>query len=219
MGEQRRFYRSDEEWTAIAERLKQTPCPHCKAVGTLIRHGGLYGFDESNPGAKRSAPGGSFAATAMHARLRPHVQRLARRQNPTAQPDHRRSVAVPPRRRRRQHSRGHPRHRRLAQRADLATHLETVRSGTKQNPHGPVWRCPPPELPAEPHSDRPRKSSPISGPPSPTPTVPSPPSNMRYGPSSSKTLSDTFRLHRCRTYETDFPLPDLMACARSRRLR
>lgn len=49
MGEERWFYRSDEEWIAIAERLKQTPCPHCKVVGTLIRHGFLRGFDESNP--------------------------------------------------------------------------------------------------------------------------------------------------------------------------
>ena len=37
---------------AIAERLKQTRCPHCKAVGTLIRHGFLYGFDESSPQRK-----------------------------------------------------------------------------------------------------------------------------------------------------------------------
>jgi hypothetical protein len=49
VGDQRWFYRSDEEWNAIAERLKQTPCPHCKAVGTLIRHGFLRGFDESSP--------------------------------------------------------------------------------------------------------------------------------------------------------------------------
>ncbi len=39
VGEERWFYRSDQEWTAIAERLKLTPCPHCKVVGTLIRHG------------------------------------------------------------------------------------------------------------------------------------------------------------------------------------
>ena len=52
MGEKRWFYRSDEEWSAIAERLKLTPCPHCKAVGTLIRHGFLYGFDESSPQRK-----------------------------------------------------------------------------------------------------------------------------------------------------------------------
>ncbi|MGL6095235.1 MAG: hypothetical protein ACRC7O_05450 [Fimbriiglobus sp.] len=31
------FYRSDGEWTALAERLKLTACPHCRAVGTLIR--------------------------------------------------------------------------------------------------------------------------------------------------------------------------------------
>ena len=48
MGQETWFYRSTEEWIAIAERLKQTPCPHCKVVGTLIRHGFLYGFDESN---------------------------------------------------------------------------------------------------------------------------------------------------------------------------
>ena len=43
LGEQRWFFRSPEEWLAIAQRLKQTPCPHCKVVGTLIRHGCLYG--------------------------------------------------------------------------------------------------------------------------------------------------------------------------------
>lgn len=48
MGEQRWFYRSAEEWNAIAERLKQTPWPHRKVVGTLIRHGNLHGYDESN---------------------------------------------------------------------------------------------------------------------------------------------------------------------------
>jgi hypothetical protein len=40
--------RSAEEWRAIAEGLKQTPCPHCKVVGTLNRHGCLYGFDENS---------------------------------------------------------------------------------------------------------------------------------------------------------------------------
>jgi hypothetical protein len=48
--QQTRFYRDAEEWNSIAERLKQTDCPHCKAVGTLIQHGFLYGYDESNPG-------------------------------------------------------------------------------------------------------------------------------------------------------------------------
>ena len=52
VGEERWFYRSAEEWIAIAERLKQTPCPHCKAVGTLIRHGYLRGFDDSSPQRK-----------------------------------------------------------------------------------------------------------------------------------------------------------------------
>ncbi len=49
MGEERWFYRDEQEWIAIAERLKLTPCPHCKAVGALIRHGFLDGFDESSP--------------------------------------------------------------------------------------------------------------------------------------------------------------------------
>lgn len=43
------FYRDEEEWITIAERLKQTSCPHCKSVGTLNRHGTLSGFDDSNP--------------------------------------------------------------------------------------------------------------------------------------------------------------------------
>jgi hypothetical protein len=43
------FYRNAEEWNALAERLKQTPCPHCKVVGALNQHGFLYGFDESSP--------------------------------------------------------------------------------------------------------------------------------------------------------------------------
>jgi hypothetical protein len=48
VGEQRWFCRSDQEWIAFAERLKQTACPHCKAVGTLIRHGFLHGYDEGD---------------------------------------------------------------------------------------------------------------------------------------------------------------------------
>jgi hypothetical protein len=52
VGQLRWFYRSAEEWNAMAERLKLTPCPHCKTVGTLIRHGFLYGFDETNPQRK-----------------------------------------------------------------------------------------------------------------------------------------------------------------------
>jgi hypothetical protein len=49
VGEERWFCRSAEEWSALAERLKQTPCPHCKVVGALIRHGYLRGYDESSP--------------------------------------------------------------------------------------------------------------------------------------------------------------------------
>lgn len=49
MGDERWFYRREEEWIEIAERLKQTPCPHCKTVGTLNRHGVLTGYDDSNP--------------------------------------------------------------------------------------------------------------------------------------------------------------------------
>ena len=41
------FYRDAEDFLAIANRLKLTPCPHCKVVGMLIRHGGLQGFEES----------------------------------------------------------------------------------------------------------------------------------------------------------------------------
>jgi hypothetical protein len=44
------FYRNAEEWNSIAERLKQTPCPHCKTVGALNQHGSLYGYDDSSPG-------------------------------------------------------------------------------------------------------------------------------------------------------------------------
>ena len=52
MGEERWFYRSEQEWNAIAEQLKQTPCPHCKVFGMLIRHGSLYGYDDSKPPRK-----------------------------------------------------------------------------------------------------------------------------------------------------------------------
>jgi hypothetical protein len=52
VGVERWFCRGDEEWHALAERLKLTACPHCKAVGTLIRHGFLRGFDDSSPRQK-----------------------------------------------------------------------------------------------------------------------------------------------------------------------
>jgi len=49
VGDERLLFRSDDEWPAFAERLKQTSCPHCNAVGALNRHGFLYGFDETSP--------------------------------------------------------------------------------------------------------------------------------------------------------------------------
>ena len=52
MGAQPWFYRNLEEWITIAEQLKLTPCPHCHVVGALIRHGFLYGFDDTSPQRK-----------------------------------------------------------------------------------------------------------------------------------------------------------------------
>jgi hypothetical protein len=47
-----RFYRTDQQRLAIVEQLKLTPCPHCNRVDSLILHGFLYGFDDSNPPRK-----------------------------------------------------------------------------------------------------------------------------------------------------------------------
>jgi hypothetical protein len=52
VSQQRLFCRSAEEWNALAESLKHTPCPHCNVVGALNRHGSLYGFDDSSPRRK-----------------------------------------------------------------------------------------------------------------------------------------------------------------------
>jgi hypothetical protein len=41
VSDQRWFCRGEAEWAAIVERLKLTACPHCRTVGTLIRHGVL----------------------------------------------------------------------------------------------------------------------------------------------------------------------------------
>jgi hypothetical protein len=49
VNEQPWFYRNDQDWNAIVQGLKLTPCPHCHTVGALIRHGSLYGFDDSCP--------------------------------------------------------------------------------------------------------------------------------------------------------------------------
>ncbi|QDU60273.1 hypothetical protein Pan216_11120 [Planctomycetes bacterium Pan216] len=42
------FYRDEEEFRRIHEKLKLTPCPHCHVVGTLILHGYLRGYDDHN---------------------------------------------------------------------------------------------------------------------------------------------------------------------------
>lgn len=39
---------SREEFERARSTLKVTPCPHCKAVGCLIRHGFLRGYDEQH---------------------------------------------------------------------------------------------------------------------------------------------------------------------------
>jgi len=46
------FFHDAEQWHAIVQRLKLTPCPHCHAVGYLIRHGALHGFDDTSPKRK-----------------------------------------------------------------------------------------------------------------------------------------------------------------------
>jgi hypothetical protein len=52
VGAERWFCRGADEGNALAERLKLMPCPHCKVVGTLIRHGYLRGYDDSSPRRK-----------------------------------------------------------------------------------------------------------------------------------------------------------------------
>ena len=44
----RRFFPCADEGDALSEQLKLIPCPHCKSVGNLIRHGFLYGFDDTS---------------------------------------------------------------------------------------------------------------------------------------------------------------------------
>lgn len=41
-----RFYDSDDDFLKIYQRLKMTPCPHCKVVGTLILNGIIHGYAE-----------------------------------------------------------------------------------------------------------------------------------------------------------------------------
>jgi hypothetical protein len=82
MADQHWFYRNDDEWIAIVERLKLTACPHCKAVGTLVRHGYLRGYDgEGDSPQRKSRPGPAnlLLEPRLPSRLRTHDQRLARR--------------------------------------------------------------------------------------------------------------------------------------------
>jgi hypothetical protein len=43
-----RFYKTDDELEQLRRRLKLTPCPHCKAVGTLIFYGWSCGWREND---------------------------------------------------------------------------------------------------------------------------------------------------------------------------
>jgi hypothetical protein len=47
-----RYYRSNDEFSRLRQNLKLTFCPHCKAVGTLILHGCLYGYAEGGDSNK-----------------------------------------------------------------------------------------------------------------------------------------------------------------------
>ena len=42
------FYNSQQEFKQLHLNLKQIQCPHCKAIGFLILHGFLYGYNESS---------------------------------------------------------------------------------------------------------------------------------------------------------------------------
>ena len=41
-----RICSSPQEVEALHAKLKTTPCPHCKSVGSLIRHGFLRGYEQ-----------------------------------------------------------------------------------------------------------------------------------------------------------------------------
>ena len=40
-----------QDWRQ-GQRLKRTPCPHCKTIGALNRHGSLRGYDDGSPQRK-----------------------------------------------------------------------------------------------------------------------------------------------------------------------
>jgi hypothetical protein len=51
-GGRMRVCETQEELEAVRAKLKMTPCPHCKRVGQLIRHGFLRGYDDQHPRRK-----------------------------------------------------------------------------------------------------------------------------------------------------------------------
>lgn len=46
------FYRTDDEFLHVHHGLKLTSCPHCRAEGTLILYGKLYGYAETDENQK-----------------------------------------------------------------------------------------------------------------------------------------------------------------------
>ncbi|MCA9179350.1 MAG: hypothetical protein KDB14_33060 [Planctomycetales bacterium] len=47
-----RVCETQAEFEQVLSQLKLTPCPHCKQVGRLIRHGFLRGYDDQHPRRK-----------------------------------------------------------------------------------------------------------------------------------------------------------------------
>jgi hypothetical protein len=181
-----RFCRSDDEGHALSKQLKLIPCPHCHSVGNLIRHGFLYGFDDSSP--RRTVRARRLFCSNRQARrgcgrtfslwLADKIRRLSLSANTLW---------------------------RFLQQAVADGLAAALRAATQRCDRTwlRLWQrfhraqskirtalaslCPPPVLAAGPGQPPAEKtSSPISRPPSPTPPVPSPPSNWPCTPSSSK---------------------------------
>ena len=138
VADERWFYTDDDDWAGVAGRLKTTPCPHCRAVGTLNRHGTLTGYDDTGPGR---AVRGRRAFCSNRGR-RPGCGRTVtvwaagtiRRLSLTA-----RTVwGVPPPGRRRDPGRRRPGHRRAPERPDVPAGLAAVRARPGPGPDGPV---------------------------------------------------------------------------------
>ena len=45
---QSRIFSSDQDLKEFYAKLRITPCPHCKKVGSLIKHGFLRGYDQDH---------------------------------------------------------------------------------------------------------------------------------------------------------------------------